>query len=174
MKIDSRRLIIRRPIKKDAAALLEYLKIVGGETDHLTFGAEGHPNTVEQEEAYLEGPTTATNKVMLIAEYKGEIIADGSLGGSMRERLKHTLELGISVKKAYWRQGVGTKVMEALFAEARKIPHVIQIYLEVKCDNERAISAYEKLGFLRTGTIINKLNIGGKYYDTIIMVKPLR
>lgn len=38
---------------EDAAALLEYLKIVGGETENLSFGAEDVPLSVGEEEAYL-------------------------------------------------------------------------------------------------------------------------
>ena len=34
---------ITRARPEDAAALLDYLKIVGGETDNLSFGAEGVP-----------------------------------------------------------------------------------------------------------------------------------
>lgn len=37
---------IEKTAKQDAAAILEYLKIVGGETDNLTFGAEGMPSKV--------------------------------------------------------------------------------------------------------------------------------
>ena len=32
---------IERARPEDAAALLEYLKIIGGETDNLSFGPEG-------------------------------------------------------------------------------------------------------------------------------------
>ena len=39
---------------QDAAALLEYLKIVGGETQNLSFGAEGVLLDVEAEPAYLD------------------------------------------------------------------------------------------------------------------------
>jgi RimJ/RimL family protein N-acetyltransferase len=83
--------------------LLEYLKIIGGESDNLTFGPEGHPNTVEQEEAFIESLTSSETHLMVVADYDGEIIGDASLSGSPRERLRHSLELGISVKKAYWR-----------------------------------------------------------------------
>lgn len=37
----------------DAAALLEYLKIIGGETDNLSFGPEGVPLDAENERSYL-------------------------------------------------------------------------------------------------------------------------
>lgn len=41
---------ITRARPEDAAALLDYLKIVGGETDNLSFGAEGVPLWRRREE----------------------------------------------------------------------------------------------------------------------------
>ena len=38
---------------EDAAALLDYLKCIGGETDNLSFGPEGVPLDVEAETQYL-------------------------------------------------------------------------------------------------------------------------
>lgn len=40
-------IIIREALAKDAEQMIEYLKIVGGETDNLTFGETGLPVTVE-------------------------------------------------------------------------------------------------------------------------------
>ena len=37
---------IERARPEDAAALLDYLKIIGGETDNLSFGPEGVPLSV--------------------------------------------------------------------------------------------------------------------------------
>ena len=45
--------VIVRAQAEDAAALLEYLKIIGGETDNLSFGPEGVPLSVEQEASRL-------------------------------------------------------------------------------------------------------------------------
>lgn len=44
---------IQRAIAADAPALLQYLKIVGGETDNLSFGPEGVPLSPEEEANYL-------------------------------------------------------------------------------------------------------------------------
>lgn len=41
MNIEEKPFIIVRAGVEDAAALLEYQKIVGGETDNLNYGAEG-------------------------------------------------------------------------------------------------------------------------------------
>lgn len=166
-------LIIRQPVKADAAPLLEYLKIIGGESDNLSFGSEGHPNTIEQEEAFIEALDRSMTHIMVVADYAGEIVGDASLFGSPRERLKHSLELGISVKKAYWNMGVATRLFEALIERARAWPHIIQITLEVKSDNERAIRLYEKFGFTVTGVRPKRMHIDGVYHDTILMVKPL-
>ena len=45
--------VIERARAEDAAALLDYLKIVGGETENLSFGAEGVPLSLEAEQDYL-------------------------------------------------------------------------------------------------------------------------
>lgn len=45
--------VIERAQAEDAAALLDYLKIVGGETENLSFGAEGVPLSLEEEQDYL-------------------------------------------------------------------------------------------------------------------------
>ena len=46
--------VIERARTEDAAALLDYLKIVGGETENLSFGAEGVPLSLEAEQDYLQ------------------------------------------------------------------------------------------------------------------------
>ncbi|MFA5235884.1 MAG: GNAT family protein [Bacilli bacterium] len=174
MKNDLTDLVIRQPVKADAGPLLEYLKIIGGESDNLSFGPEGHPNTIEQEETFIEALERSETHLMVVADYGGEIIGDASLFGSPRERLRHSLELGISVKKAYWHMGVATRLLEAIIDRVRALPHVIQITLEVKSDNERAIRLYEKFGFTVTGVRSKRMHIKGVYYDTILMVKPLK
>ena len=45
--------VIERARAEDAAALLDYLKIVGGETENLSFGAEGVLLSLEAEQDYL-------------------------------------------------------------------------------------------------------------------------
>lgn len=45
---------IERARPEEAAALLEFLKIVGGETDNLSFGAEDVPLDAAAEQANLQ------------------------------------------------------------------------------------------------------------------------
>ena len=55
---------IEKALPEDAENILEYLKIVGGETDNLTFGAEGMPISIEEERDYIASLLDSTSPVM--------------------------------------------------------------------------------------------------------------
>ena len=52
---------------EDAAAIVEFTKKVGGETDNLTFGAEGLEVTPEQEAMFLKEMRENPRAVFLCA-----------------------------------------------------------------------------------------------------------
>ena len=62
---------IVRAQAEDAAALLDYLKIVGGETENLSFGAEGVPLDVEAEKAYLGMQAQSQDNIQLLPRRTG-------------------------------------------------------------------------------------------------------
>lgn len=163
---------IREALAEDAAQLVEYMKIVGAETENLSFGGEGLPVSVEQEAAFLEAVHQQKTSVHLAAFKDGEIIGDGSLTGLPR-RMSHRAELGLTVKKAYWSQGVGSALMGELirYAEEKGIE---LLNLEVKSDNIRAVRLYESFGFRRIGTSPAYFKIGGRYSDFELMYLDLR
>lgn len=158
---------IEKARPEDAAALIEYLRVVGGESDNLTFGAEGLPATVEEETAFLEKSAADTRSVILLAKEDGEIIGDGHIEAFSR-RLSHRAGLGITVRKAAWGRGVGTAIMERLIAHAREQGIEI-IELQVRSDNARAIRLYEKFGFVKIGHYPGFLKVDGVYADCDLM-----
>ena len=97
---------IERARAEDAAALLDYLKIVGGETENLSFGAEGVPLDLETEQDYLRAQCESADNVQYLAKVYGEIIGTASLNRKPR-RMSHRGEFGISLKKAWWGCGRG-------------------------------------------------------------------
>ena len=64
---------IRQAQVEDAQAILELLKIVGSETDNLSFGEIGIPITVEEESAYLLDISNSEKDVFLVAFKDGEL-----------------------------------------------------------------------------------------------------
>lgn len=166
------KIIIREAGAEDAKQLLEYTKLIGKESENLSFGKEGLPITLEQEEAFLKRVHNDKASVYLIVCKNDEIIASGSLCGLPR-RMQHRSELALSVKKDYWNQGIGGLLMEKLIAYARE--HGIELLnLEVRGDNHRAIHLYEKFGFQHIGTSPAYFKINGDYVDFELMYLDLR
>ena len=92
---------------EDAEALIEYTKKVGKETNFLSFGEEGLELSIQQEELYIQFVLESDNQMMLLAKLGQEIIAVASIGGNSKEKFQHVGELGISILKEYWGQGLG-------------------------------------------------------------------
>lgn len=153
----------------DARELLEVLKIIGGETDNLTFGSEGFPATVEEEEAYLASLVGSTSSAMFIVRKDGKLVGSASFRGMERTRLKHRAEIGISLLKEVWGQGIGSMLMETLIDFAKTEAHVEIISLEVNSENTRAIRLYEKYGFEKIGHYKGFFKVDGKYLDFDLM-----
>ena len=63
--------------------------------------------------------------------------------------------------------------MQTLLDKAKEVGYE-QIELEVVSKNERAIALYEKMGFVKTGTLLKALkNKDGSYYDLTLMMREL-
>ncbi|PZR54903.1 ribosomal-protein-alanine N-acetyltransferase [Xylanimonas oleitrophica] len=61
-----------------------------------------------------------------------------------------TQVMTVGVDPAWQRRGVGRALMEALVARSREL-RAQAVFLEVRVDNEPAITLYESLGFARLG-----------------------
>lgn len=156
--------------KEDAKAMLEYLKIIGSETDFLLFDSSGVPMTVTQEESFLDSVNKTEFSRMFVAKDNDLIIGNAYIHSNPRERIKHKAEIAISVLKEYWGKGVGNLLMKTLIDYAKSTGFTETIYLEVVSENLRAIKLYEKHGFVTYG--INKKTIKineRKYYDWNLM-----
>ena len=164
---------IQRAAGTDAAEMLAYLAQIGGETDNLTFGREGLPIDLERETRYLEESKDNPYNAIFMARKNGKIVGDASFSGSPRPRLRHRGELGICVLKEEWGRGIGSALMRAVIDHARREAGAELIVLEVRCDNTRAIGLYEKLGFVKTGTLPGMLKIDGKLIDFYTMTLKL-
>lgn len=156
---------IRRAIPADAESILAHCKACGGESDNLTFGAEGVAFTVEQERAYLGGILNSDRQIYLVAMQADEVVATAQFSAYAKPRLAHRGEISIAVRRAMWGRGIGTRLMEELLRFARETAGVEVVSLEVRSDNARAIALYRRFGFETIGTFKGYMKINGQDVD---------
>ncbi len=161
--------VIRRAVKSDAKTLIDYLEIIGGESDFLTFGPRQFGRSVEQEEEFIQSVSTRENACFIVAEVDGKIVGNLNFSGGPRQRNAHVGEFGVSVLREYWGNGIGEKLIQNLVEWAKNSEIIRKINLRVRSDNTRGIYLYKKLGFIEEGIVKRDFLINGKFYDSIIM-----
>ena len=160
---------IRETCGADAEKMIIYNKKVGSETDFLSFDGKTFDISEKKESGFLERFKNAKRDLMLIALDGEKIIANASIVGEKKARYSHRAELSVTVLKEYWGKGIASALLEKLVCFSKKASYR-SIYLDVRADNERAISLYKKFGFERIGVYKDYFLIDKKYYDAEIMV----
>ena len=162
-------IIYREAEPSDAGKFLEYCKIVGAETDNLTFGAEGLSLSISQEADFIRKFAGNPGSIMLVAFDEGELIGTGAVSViSGKPRFAHRREIAISVRKDYWGKGIGTGLMNLLLDFAKKSGAEV-LELEVRSDNEAAIALYKKFGFEKAGQNEKFFKINGEFFSADYM-----
>lgn len=162
-------IIIRTPQKEDAAAILEYCKIIGGESHNLTFGSEGIDKSIEEEQKFIEDTNKHPINRLWIAEVDGEIASFCDLFVAPKARMAHRAGFGLSVRKAFWHQGIATAMMKEIMNYAKAQSTIAIISIEVIEDNERAIALYERFGFQKVAYLKNFFHIQEQVLGAYIM-----
>ena len=150
------------------------MKIMLGETPFLLRTPEEFDYTPEEEAQVLAGRKNDPRSLMLVAEIDGRIIASADVcSHGAKSRVLHRAELGISVRKDYWRQGIGSALMERLISFAKRSGFE-QIELTVESKNQRALRLYLKNGFTVYGTRPHGMKYpDGSYDNDYLMIKML-
>lgn len=162
-------LIISKAQVTDAGKIIEYLNIVGGESDNLLFGKNEFHMTVEDEERFIENLSGSRVSALFIGKINGEIACVGSMMSPGRKRIAHGADLAISVKKQYWGVGVGSLLMSAIIDFAKENKQTEILHLGVRADNEAAIGLYKKMGFREIGRYKNFFKFDYGYRDEVLM-----
>lgn len=162
-------LIIRSPRKTDAQAIINHLNKIGGESDFVTFGKDEFHKSVEEESKFLTSLTNSEDHLMLIGLIDNQVIAVGDVHSNSKPRLSKFGNIAISVQKAFWRQGIGSLILQDLIKWGKEVRKLRKINLEVRSDNFRAKNLYKKLGFKKEGEITRGMFINDRFYSLTIM-----
>lgn len=163
------KIVIRKAMKSDAQEIINYIQKIAGESNNLTFGVGEFEVTLAQEEEMIEKVSKADNKLFLIVLKDDEIIGNLSFMGGNRPRTKHMGDLGMTVLKSYWGQGIGSALLEFLIDWSKNNPIIRKINLQVKVDNVKAIKLYKKFNFKNEGRIERFFLIDALFYDVYSM-----
>ncbi len=158
--------------ESEAELVLQFMKTVFSETENLSLTAdEVAALDLNTEQEILLGYEKARGKIMLAAYLDEAIIATCSVQGvSDKAKYSHRAELGIAVKKEFWKQGIGSALLSTALDFADKVGYA-QLELETAKDNVNAIILYNKFGFEAVGNIPRAQKTDGKYRDFIKFVK---
>lgn len=149
---DGRAAVLRSPRPaRDAAPMLDYLRVCSAETDFLLRTPEEWTETAEQERAFLEHLNASTAELMIICEVEGELAGSCQLTFNDWARTRHRGSVAIGLAQKYWGLGIGTAMFREMLAAARQRPGVLQLELDYAAGNDRARRLYEKMGFVQTG-----------------------
>lgn len=153
---------------EDAEAIIEYMQHIVQESENLTFGSGEFIITVEAESKMIGEIVESANSTMLLAKLDGQIVGSCNISGRVR-RLSHIGDLGMSVAKKYWGQGIGSMLLEEALRISQEQLKLEVISLEVRADNHAAIHLYEKFGFQRIGTFEKLMKIKDQYFAGELM-----
>ena len=168
---EGQKLIVRNPELGDEEGLINQMKIVDSETKFLAREPGEFNFTLEQEREFIKNSMNNENRLFLIGEIDGRIIANCSVGViSNSKRYLHRAAMGIAVRMDYWNKGIGKKLMHECIQWCEE-KGIEQLELEVVTQNNRAVSMYQNLGFQIYGTKKHALKYGdGTYADEYYMI----
>ena len=90
--------IIKEALPEDAEARIAYAKQVGSETDNLSFGKEGFPISVEDEQEAIRNFSKDSKSVCYFAWKNGRLVGSGELRALRKwELYRRILRLGKSI-----------------------------------------------------------------------------
>ena len=111
---------ITKASKEDAKDMIDYLNIVGGESNNLLFGKDEFHMTVEEEEQFIESLKDSVTSALFVGRISGELVCIGAIMSPARERISHQADISLSVKKNFWNIGIATLLMKEMIDFAKK------------------------------------------------------
>ena len=152
----------------DAAEVLEHLEQLGAESDYLTFGPGELGLTVEAQAAYIARLQDGASGFIVKVQVAGQIVAFATIKRTPRPRIAHVGEFGLAVARAHWGQGIGKILCQVVVGQARHLG-ISRIELRVRADNLRAQRLYQSVGFTVDGRAARGFQVGGVYFDELLM-----
>lgn len=149
-KIKGKKVVIRNAEPEDAETMIELVRRFDEESDFLAREPGEFQMTVEAERSYIEKRKNMPNYRFAVAEVNGKIVGSSDAFYHTRRRYRHAGEVAIAIEQAHWGLGLGRAMLEEEIDWLRA-NGVTKVNLSVDTQNLRAISLYQRLGFVVEG-----------------------
>jgi ribosomal protein S18 acetylase RimI-like enzyme len=169
---DGRKAVLRTPKWEDLDDLFGMINSLVEEKADII---RGEKLTREKEAEWLASVLKRVEtgeQFYLFAELDGKVVASSEIAHGMNAYDSHVGTIGIAVREGFRDMGLGTRMMKTLIEHGRAMGLKV-LTLCVFSTNERAIHVYEKVGFVKTGSIPRKFFKQGKYVDETVMTMIL-
>ncbi len=147
---------VRSPRIEEAASVLAAAREAFATSDYTLTKIDEFSITLAQEEEFVNGLNAHPRQLMLIATDAADPLQP-PIGicvlkqNTTRRKLRHSVELGMSVISRYRSRAVGTALLTACVQWAEAQPDLKLITLDVYAINEPGLRLYRRLGFIECG-----------------------
>lgn len=142
---------LRNGMESDGQAVLDNFNLTHEETDYLLSYPDENTFDAAQEGQFLKEKSESKNEIEIIAVVDGAVVGTAGIEAiGSKYKVRHRAEFGISVAREFWGLGIG-QALTAACIECARTAGYIQLELSVAADNTRALSMYEKAGFVEYG-----------------------
>lgn len=164
-------IVVRYPQATDLMAMWRYINILSKEKTYITF--QGEKISLKHEREYLKGQLEKIEKKesAQLLLFTGKKLA-GISSIDLNNRIQaHVGVFGITILKEFRGIGFGKLLMKLVLNEAKKLPKLKIVTLQVFAENGKAVKMYEDFGFKEYGRLPEGNLYKGKLVDDILMYK---
>jgi len=157
--------VVLRPIEPEH--LPNYVRWFA-DPEVLAYFGPYRPMNAAQEKDWYEQQNRDRSMVNFAIEYDGRHI--GGCGFGRLDHANQNAEVGLVIgEKSLWNQGLGKEVLATIVAYGFDYLNLHRIYLRVFAQNQRAIHAYEQVGFVHEGRFREAEWRHGQWQDMLYM-----
>ncbi len=172
--------VVRSAAGGDAARVIECARDVFATTQHTMTQADEFTMTEAQEREFIESLAEHPRSAFVIAMERDEpgepVIGIAVLKHALPKRkLRHNVELGMSVRSTHRGRGVGTALLAALVDWAVEHPEIEIVTLGVYADNAAGLALYRRFGFVEFGMLPGGCkHDDGSCWDQVLMWRRVK
>jgi len=160
--------LVRRAATGDAEQLLALRRALFAETSLMLWEPAEFVADAADEAHFIERLAGRANCLLLLALADGQAVGFLAALGGERNRLRHSALLAVGVVRAYWSQGVSSRMLGEVIAWAPGAG-IKRLELTVHTANARAVGVYQRCGFEIEGTRRSSMLVDGVYTDEYLM-----